>query len=188
MQKDDFIIYTERETIPHKTPQEYQIEWLMFTDNLKLIIDNSEILLNEKRFFYIESEISLVGTTITGGLMIPLGCLLLLWKESNMKETCPDCNQDAYVINTVGSALSGSNHWRGYCFHCDKTVSGSSESFWKIWVPAYNLSREYINRRIIKRYNLTSINWYDKLNEKRRPDEVIKEKLNQPLWMNLSTF
>jgi len=119
---------------------------------------------------------------------MPLGVLLLLWEAGQLKDICPHCSGNVFIIGAGGSALSGTNLWYGFCVKCKQRVTGRNSSFSRIWGPAFEIESKYPNRRIIKRYNLKSDKWFDKLKEKRKPDEIIKDKIEASTIGDLISF
>lgn len=176
MENKDYYIFEEREEVLNKPQDEIDREWLLLSENLQMIIDNTPHIIKHKKYFYTQFSSAVIGTTIHGEEFIPLGILLLLWQDGNLKDTCPHCGGTVYIIGAGGSPLSGSHKWYGCCAKCRERITGSS-IFSNIWRPAVELKNKFLNRRIIKRYNLKSENWFQKLQEKRRPDEILKEKI-----------
>jgi|GEM_PF-2240702 len=176
MGNNDYYIFEEREEAFHKPQDVIDREWSLLAENLQIIIDNSQQIIQNEKYFYTQFSLAMIGTTIHGSQLIPLGILLLLWKDGHLKDTCPHCGGTVYIIGAGGSALSGSHKWYGCCVKCRERITGSS-IFSQIWEPAYELKNKYLNRRTIKRYKLKSDNWFQKLQEKRRPDEILKDRI-----------
>jgi len=176
--RDSFIVYA-REVIPDKTRAELEKEWSLLTKNLRLIIDNSHKIIQQQKYFHILISAAEISASFLGSRKIPLGVLLLLWKDGLLKDICPICGGEAYIIKAAGSILIGNNKWHGYCTECDEKVSGKCVNFLNVWRPAFDLKKRYSNYAIIKRYNLKSENWFDKLKETRRADEVFKERVKE---------
>ncbi len=188
MENKDYYIFEEKEEYPRKPQDEIDRENQQLSENLHLIINNSERIYKQEKYFYIQLSSAVIGTTTTGGRFMPLGVLLLVWEGGHLKDICPHCGGTVYITGAAGSALSGTHFWYGYCVKCKQRVTGRGSGFSRIWGPAFEMKSKYPNRRIIKRYNLKSEKWYDKLTEKRRPDEIIQDKIEGSTIEELVSF
>jgi hypothetical protein len=175
--KDSYVIYV-RDVMPGRTRDDLENEWRLLTENLRLIINNSKTIIEKKKYFHTPVAVAKINASFLGSRNISLGVLLLLWNDGLLKDKCPLCGNDAFIIKASGSVLIGKNKWYGYCIECNKGVCGKSRNYLCIWRPAFNLERKYSNYAIIKRYNLTSEKWFERLKETRRSDEIYKKKVN----------
>ncbi len=175
--KDSYIVYA-KDVTQYKTPGDLEKDWRLFTNNLRLIIENSQMIFKKKKYFNTQISVAKICASFLGSRNIPLGVLLLLWQDGLLKDRCPICGIDAFIINASGPVLLGKNKWHGYCIECNKEVSGVSPNYAYVWRPAFNLERKYSNYAIIRRYNLRSENWFEKLRETRRRDEIYKDRIN----------
>ena len=74
-------------------------------ENFEIIEQNFELILENKKYFYTELYNAYLSLAFIKGGYIPLGVLVLLWKEEKLIGTCPDCKGKVYIIGVGGSPL-----------------------------------------------------------------------------------
>lgn len=100
-------------------------------DNFELLLNNSDRILDNERYFYCMSKLFNLNLAYIGSWDLYLGILILLWKEKKLIESCSKCKGNFYIIGIGGSPLSGSNKCWGFCMNCKKSISISSNKFYQ---------------------------------------------------------
>jgi hypothetical protein len=110
--------------------------------------------------------------------MIPLGVLLLLWKDGTFLQTCPECGGTAYIAGFGGSPLSGTNSWWGGCPSCGKRVRGSVKGrFTDFWPVAHKKVREYPNEDTVLKGERPKFSWSKGSTGVYTPDRILKPRV-----------
>lgn len=133
---------------PKRNPEDakrWQEENDLFIQNFQLIYDNAELIINTPEYFHCECKTAYLSTFYIGrGGKIPLGSLLLLWREGKLKEKCPSCGSDVFVFGEGGSPLSGAYSWWGFCPQCAIERYGTGNAF--RWQPIYEQIEEHSSK------------------------------------------
>jgi hypothetical protein len=171
-------IFEERTVVqnilpPAKTKAEHQSDFDLFLNHFKLILEHQEIILNTPKYFQILLERFHVGTSITGIAYIPLGVLLLLWRDEELICQCPECNGNSYIFQAGGSLLSGDHRYTAICPECKRCFCGRASSFGEIYSPICSILKKYPNTETILKRRTTTFSWGQGLVGKPTPDEVI---------------
>jgi len=175
--ENNSYIYYEHETLPSLSEKEKIEQWELVRENLFLMIRYSDEIIAKKEFFFTQLPMAFVGSSITGTMLLPIGVLIQLWREGHFKAECPDCGGIVYILGAGGSNLSGSHGYWGCCIECVKYINGKKKSFSEIFGPALVMKKKYRNITVKRRFNLKSEKWFERLHERRRPDEVIKKRV-----------
>ncbi len=116
----------------------------MYVDDLGALRAHSAIVLREPRFFFADAgQLSLAHL---GTSSIPAGALLRLWQDDAFHRGCPDCGGRILIHSIVGSPLSGTHSWQGFCVGCRGAFRGcppeETRPFAELWRPAHTLVLE----------------------------------------------
>ncbi|MGD9683772.1 MAG: hypothetical protein AB7W16_21615 [Candidatus Obscuribacterales bacterium] len=118
-----------------------------FVSHLSLILERRDEILQIPEYFFCSLSFSWCSWPYLGGDgPLPLGYLIVGWRDGWLKETCPDCGSAVYLICFGGSPLSGSNGWTGICSICQviKSTRGASpDSFRKRFQSVIDLRRAF---------------------------------------------
>ena len=158
---------------PAKSNYENQIEFDLFLNYFKLILENHDLIIKTPEYFHILLESFHVGTSITGISYIPIGGLLLLWKDEELICQCSECQGKAYIFQAGGSLLSGRHSYSAICPECSKYFGGRASSFGVVYSPMNSIVKKYPNKKTILRKRTTKFSWSQGLVGEPTPDEVI---------------
>lgn len=158
-------------------PEKRAAEKQLLRQNLGLLLENAEKIINTPEYFFCPLRTAFLSLAYINGGMMPLGALLLLWKEEKLIETCPDCSGKVYLFSAGGSPLSGSNSWGGICPACDRIRYGRSAHFSDIWLPMLESIKKYPNVDIIEKGERPKFSWSQGIVGKETPDVIIKPKV-----------
>lgn len=106
LNEHQFIVY-EPPLMPEENETESKRQMDLFCENLPLILAHSDIIIDAPEYFHIRHDWSIIGGAHVDSPYIPLGGLLLLWRENKWIGKCPDCGRSAYIFTAGGSPLSG---------------------------------------------------------------------------------
>ena len=148
----------------------------LIVQNFRLIYENAELIINTPEYFFCELETARLGLFYIGGGKLPLGVLLLLWKEGKFKDKCSVCGHDVYVCAASGSPLSGSFTWWGVCENCAQPIYFKRSGF--RWTPVYEKMKEYKNEAIIEKGQEPIFSWSQGVVGEHTPDRIIKPKIS----------
>lgn len=157
--------------------EERREEGALLYEHLQLILDHTDEILGTERYFYCYPGNAFLSLAYLGGGQIPLGALLLLWRDGEMLDACEECGGVVHIIGAGGSPLSGSHSWWGGCPRCGERRTGHRERFSTLWPPAFKMIRKYKNEPVIKRGKRPKFSWSKGLVGERTPDEVIKPRI-----------
>jgi len=132
-------------------PVPYPGEMEMFIDNIELIISHVNAITSRKELFYTELSFGHISTTLTGTAVLPIGVLVLLWRNREFLASCSDCGGRAYIVCAAGSPLSGSHQYTGICPVCRKVVYGTKRTFRQLYGPALKMAEKYPNYTLMKK-------------------------------------
>ncbi len=105
-------------------------DWKLYCSNFKLILRHSDIILNNRSYFYCKAGPLNLNLVLLGSWQLPLGILVELWKEKKLLETCPDCmRRSVHIHGMGGSPFSGRNKVGGICSICYNNISITSKKF-----------------------------------------------------------
>lgn len=172
-EEKEWIIEREME-LPERTPEEQQDDYRLFCENLELILEKSDVILSREELFYCSFHRALVGNYIMGGRHMPVGVLILLWKDGKMKAPCEHCGEKAFIIRAGGSPLSGRNNYRGYCPNCRNEIHGSYPHFGSLWGPAFEMKSRYRNTQLIRIRKTRFFSWKHGTVGEETPDEILR--------------
>jgi hypothetical protein len=109
-----------------RSAQKDPAEFELFCNNIDLLIERrAEILACAD---YLHCQLSFAWCSwpyISGDGILPLGYLLIGWRDGVLVEQCQTCRQEAQILNFGGSPLTGRSCWSGYCRWCSARQSGS---------------------------------------------------------------
>jgi hypothetical protein len=131
------------------------------------------LIIKTPEYFYILLEGFHVGTSITGISYIPIGGLLLLWRDEELICQCPECDGKAYIFQAGGSILSGNHSFTAICPECLRCFCDKASSFQEIYFPIFSKLKKYPNKRIIFKRKTQGFSWGQGLVGKPTPDEII---------------
>jgi len=158
--------------------EEYEKDLNLLCENLKLILDNANKILDIQKYFYCYPKPAYLSVAYIGADgQIPLGGLILKWKELLLIEECPDCKGKLYMINGGGSPLSGRNSCTGICIDCRKAFYLCIAPFSKIRFPMGSIIETFPNRQIIKKGERKKFSWSHATIGKDTSDEIIKDSV-----------
>ena len=156
----------------------YEKDLNLLCENLKLILDNANKILDIQKYFYCYPKPAYLSVAYIGADgQIPLGGLILKWKELLLIEECPDCKGKLYMINGGGSPLSGRNSCTGICIGCQKVFYISSKSFSSIRFPMCSIIEVFPNRQIIKKGERKKFSWSHGTIGEDTSDEIIQDSI-----------
>lgn len=119
----------------------------LFSENIQLLLDNTDIILGNEKYFYCKFGSAYISMPyISGGGLIPLGILILLWKEHQLLDKCKKCGGDVHIIGAGGSPLSGKHNFWGYCSKCRQRQRGQKETFGELLHPVLNMKKKFPNK------------------------------------------
>lgn len=139
--------HQERDEYLRKIAQTRKHELELFREHLGLFIENSELIQSRPEYFNITSDAAYLGLMVGFYWRIPLGVLLILWKEGELIITCPECQGKAYVLSAHGSSGSGVNQFTGICGECATIVRGTLASFPEFWHALLRMREKYPPRK-----------------------------------------
>jgi hypothetical protein len=146
-------------------------------EDLQLILDHADDILANERYFYCYQCTAFLSVAYHGGGQLPLGVLILLWRQGEMLDTCTKCGGTVHIFGVGGSPLSGSHSWWGFCIQCGSRVRGHREDFGSLWRPVSKMLKDYKNEPVIQRGELPEWSWADPPTSGRAPDVVIKPRI-----------
>jgi len=163
---------------PNTKAEERKKEMEYLCRNFGIILKNFNTVLENENYFFCEIGNAFLSMPyIAAGGHIPLGVLVLLWKEGNLIRKCPSCDGKLYVMGCGGSPLSGSCNWWGICCTCREEKSQEGDSgFSSFFVPVHRMMKRYLNESIIQKGKRQYFSWKDGLAGETTPDIIIKEK------------
>ena len=146
--------------------------------NIPLLLANIDTVMQNKEYFFCTLPQVFASTAFYGpNGLIPLGVLLQLWRDGEMKTECPSCRGDLYIYNFGGSPLSGSNYYNGFCMGCGERRRGTSKDFSGLYQSAWDLMRKNPNDAVIEKGRQPVFSWGAGITGEATPDEVIKAKI-----------
>lgn len=117
----------------------------LFVQNFRLIYKSADKIISTPEYFHCECKTAYLSTFYIGrGGKIPLGVLLLLWREAKLIEKCPTCGKAVFVFGEGGSPLSGAYSWWGFCPECDRERYGTGDAF--RWQPIYEQIKKHSSK------------------------------------------
>lgn len=156
--------------------EQQQEEIDLLTKNFQLIYDHAELIVNTPEYFYCQLEVARLGLMHIGGGCLPLGVLLLLWKEGEFIDKCTSCGHDVYICEACGSPLSGSFIWWGVCPKCESRIDFTGYGF--EWKAAFDKMKKYKNEAIIEKGQKPIFSLSKGVVGEYTPDRIIKPKIS----------
>ncbi len=168
----EYIYKTDNEL-----PAPYPGEMEMFIDNIELIISHVDTIISRKELFYTELSFGHISTTLTGTEVLPIGVLVLLWRNREFLASCSVCGGKVYIVCAAGSPLSGSHQYTGICPVCKKVVYGSKRTFRELYGPVHEIAKIYPNYTLIKK---TVSHYFSPGGESKEgiTENVVREKIH----------
>lgn len=146
--------------------------------NIPLLLANIDTVMQNKEYFFCTILQVFASTAFYGpNGPIPLGVLLQLWRDGEMKTECPSCQGELYIYNFGGSPLSGSNYYNGFCAECGVRHHGTCKNFQDLYQPAWNLMKQNPNEAVIEKGRQPVFSWGAGITGEAIPDKVIKDKI-----------
>ncbi len=137
----------ERDEYFRKIAETRERELELVREHLGLFIENTELILSRPEYFNITTDAAYLGLMVGFYWRIPLGVLVMLWKEGKLMTTCPQCQGKTYVLSVHGSSGSGVNMFAGICEKCASIVRGSLASFPEFWQALLRMREKYPPRK-----------------------------------------
>lgn len=176
LQKRDGSIYVRKLILKQVSKEEEALEVNLIAKNLKLILNNSEKILKNDKYFYCQLKLAFIGGTLTGVGLLPLGVLLLLWQKKEFIDTCGKCGGTVYLLGAAGSSLSDCHkHW-GICSQC-ADFSRQHRALRLYPSNYYELLRKYENVEIIHRGKRKRFDWGKGIAGEDEPDTIMKHRV-----------
>ncbi len=147
----------------------------MLKENIRLIIENREVILDNSKFFFTQPGCTFTGSSVHGTFMLPVGILLLLWENECFIESCDECGGKVLVFNGGSSHSMGSNSWTGWCRDCRSMRKGKVSSPMELLGPAMELMNQYPNQKKFKRFKKDHPAGEQKLHETAHHEEVMED-------------
>lgn len=173
------VFFMKREQFLNETNPEdasrIQEETNLIVQNFRLIYDNAEEIIKTPEYFYCQLESSRIGSMHIGCERLPLGVLLLLWKEGNFISKCTLCGHDVYNIGGFGNVFSGWFTWWGVCEECVQEISFEGHGF--RFSTAYAKGGEFRNEAIIEKGKEPIFSWSKGVVGEYTPDKIIKPSI-----------
>jgi hypothetical protein len=153
-------ILIEREMrLPECSPEERRLELEMVRDNLDRILEQADTILETPEKFHCLLHAAHLGLVTGPSWQIPLGVLLLLWKDGKLITICPHCAGNTHILGAGGSPLSGANTFTGICVNCREIVTGRLADFSNVWHPLLNMRAKYRNYQKVLRRRTRVFSW-----------------------------
>ncbi|WP_045221547.1 hypothetical protein [Desulfonatronum thioautotrophicum] len=137
----------ERDEYFRKIAETRERELELVREHLGLFIENTELILSRPEYFNITTDAAYLGLMVGFYWRIPLGVLVMLWKEGKLMTTCPQCQGKTYVLSVNGSSGSGVNMFAGICEKSASIIRGSLASFPEFWHVLLRMREKYPPRK-----------------------------------------
>jgi hypothetical protein len=174
----DERIVVEKIQPSEKSKAQHADDFKLFLYHFKLILENEDLIIRTPEYFHVLLERLFLGTTITGTTYLPLGVLLLLWRDRDLLCCCPQCSSKSYIFQAGGSLLSGSHSYSAICPECERVFCGRASSFQDIHCPIFKKVKKYPNTRTIKIRKTQGFSWSKGLVGEPTPDAMLEDGIH----------
>lgn len=170
----DESVFEREIRLPGCGPEETRDELEMLRDNLDRILEQADIILETPEKFHCLLHAAHFGLTTGPNWQIPLGVLILLWREGKLITTCPHCAGKTHILRAGGSPFSGANTSTGICINCKEIVTGRLADFPDVWQPLLEMRTKYRNYQKVLRKRTRVFSWKEGVSGVETPEVVLQ--------------